>query len=421
MFQPGTDQQIIREAAFLREARDANSQAINSRLRAAGFDDIQLDEVLVLGAMAVSAIHLETEIDLTRMLGIAEQAAIKMMDTLILRGYLERRVNPNDRGRPVSVPTERGLMALTVTRDGVNANRWAHFPFRAGDIVISTLPKSGTTWVQMICALAIFLTPHIPAPLSELSPWMESNRSTRDEIYDQLAAQDHRRFIKAHLPLSDLPINSPATYVVVARHPLDVAVSTYHQNEEYHRAHIRRHGGGPELGPPRATPREWLLHWIREEASAQKVASLPHAMRHLSGTWAHHQEPNVVLLHYEDLSVDLEGEMRRLAARLELTVPDTIWPSLAAAATLEHMRAAADRLQPLGADVLTDPAAFFRSGTSGAGRELLTSAELAHYHARTAQMAPPDLLAWLHRGDRPDAARQEPRVTGIREGHHTSR
>ena len=34
--------------------------------------------------------------------------------------------------------------------------RWLGFPFRDGDIVICTRSKTGTTWVQMICALLIF-------------------------------------------------------------------------------------------------------------------------------------------------------------------------------------------------------------------------------------------------------------------------
>ncbi len=40
---------------------------------------------------------------------------------------------------------------------------------------------------------------------------------------------------------------------------------------------------------------------------------------------------------------------------------------------------------------------FFRRGVSGAGREELSAAELAGYQARAAQLAPPGLLAWLHR------------------------
>ncbi len=41
-------------------------------------------------------------------------------------------------------------------------------------------------------------------------------------------------------------------------------------------------------------------------------------------------------------------------------------------------------------------AAFFRRGTSGAGREILSGRELAAYHGRASRLAPADMLAWLH-------------------------
>ena len=46
--------------------------------------------------------------------------------------------------------------------------RWLEFPFRRGDIVISARSKSGTTWMQMICALLVFQTTDLPRPLSVL-------------------------------------------------------------------------------------------------------------------------------------------------------------------------------------------------------------------------------------------------------------
>ncbi|MBA3960014.1 MAG: sulfotransferase domain-containing protein, partial [Chloroflexi bacterium] len=78
--------------------------------------------------------------------------------------------------------------------------RWLDFPFREGDIVISTRSKSGTTWMQMICALLILRTPDLPAPLAESSPWLDWLIVPRDEVYARLAAQEHRRFIKTHTP-----------------------------------------------------------------------------------------------------------------------------------------------------------------------------------------------------------------------------
>ena len=49
--------------------------------------------------------------------------------------------------------------------------------------------------------------------------------------------------------------------------------------------------------------------------------SLPGVMWHLTDAWARRDEPNMVLVHYEDLSADLDGEMRRLADRLGIRVP----------------------------------------------------------------------------------------------------
>ncbi len=88
--------------------------------------------------------------------------------------------------------------------------RWLGFPFRDGDIVISTRSKTGTTWVQMICALLIFQAPELPAPLAQLSPWLDHLIVPREEVYAQLAAQEHRRFIKTHTPLDGIPLDPRA-------------------------------------------------------------------------------------------------------------------------------------------------------------------------------------------------------------------
>jgi aryl sulfotransferase len=59
------------------------------------------------------------------------------------------------------------------------------------------------------------------------------------------------------------------------------------------------------------------------------------------------------------------------------------------------MKANADNLVPT-AGIFKSNAAFFRRGTSGAAHEILSSEEIAAYHARAAQLAPADMLAWLH-------------------------
>lgn len=147
--------------------------------------------------------------------------------------------------------------------------RWNGFPFRQGDIIISTRSKSGTTWVQMICALLIFQTPDLPAPLAELSPWLDWLIAPRDEVYAKLAAQSHRRFIKSHTPLDGIPQDARATYLVTGRHPLDMAVSLHHQGDNIDRTRLRQLTGQPEPEDsprPRRQLHEWLLGWIEQDA-----------------------------------------------------------------------------------------------------------------------------------------------------------
>lgn len=280
-----------------------------------------------------------------------------------------------------------------------DSGRWIGFPFRSGDIVVSTRSKSGTTWVQMICAVLVHGTPELPGPLSELSPWLDQTTKPRDEVVAELEAQPHRRVIKTHTPLDGIPLDPRATYIVVARHPLDMAVSLYHQSLNIDRERMRELTGAaePESAPTEPL-REWLLAWISSQADPREAMdSLPGVMWHLSDAWTRRDEPNIVLCHYDELSADLDGQMRRLADVLGVSVSDDRWPDLVRAATFESMKGRADQLLANRDGVFKDIGAFFRQGRSGSGREQLTEEEIAAYEDRTARLAPPDLLAWLHR------------------------
>lgn len=375
--------------ALLQEARNSDEQVISAILSNAGFDDIPAIGLIVLGAIAIGG---EKADDLMLELGIPGQEADQTIGILARHGYLERRSAPGD-GRPTqSDVTRRGRTAAVTGMNAIRRSRWADLPLRPGDIVICSPRKSGTTWLQTICALLIFQTPDLPAALVELSPWLDDVNVPRDELFSRLGAQQHRRFVKTHLPLNQAVIDPQVSYLVIARHPLDAAVSLYHQ----HKLEITPSRSGRTVAnAPIDSAREWLLRWF--EPSQPATMPLPATMRLLSDAWARRGAANVMLLHYQDLCDDLDGEMHRISAFLGITVSDETWPDLVKAATIEQMRAAADRLQPLPG--LKDSAAFFRKGGSGAGRDLLTSTELARYYEYTTQLAPPDLLAWLHRED----------------------
>jgi aryl sulfotransferase len=258
--------------------------------------------------------------------------------------------------------------------------------------------------VQMICALLVFQRPELDAPVGWYSPWLDRLTQPKEEVVARLEAQQHRRFIKTHTPLDGIPVDPRATYLIVGRHPLDSAVSLYYQGNNIDRARQRQlveeaTGQPAAVVPdrPRKPVRDWLLDWIDNDASPhQQMDSVRGVLWHDSDAWARRSEPNIVLLHYADLSAGLNGQMRQLADRLEITVPEPAWPGLVRAATFASMRASAEKITGDG-QILKSPAAFFRHGVSGDGQELLTADELSHYYARAASLAPADMLRWLHR------------------------
>jgi aryl sulfotransferase len=284
------------------------------------------------------------------------------------------------------------------TSDDEDSGRWDDFRFRDGDIVISTRSKSGTTWMQMICALLVFQRPDLPGALGELSPWVDQRIEPVSDVVARLERQQHRRFVKTHTPLDGVPMDDRATYIVVARHPLDMAVSLYHQGDNLDRRRLAELTGEAERPrPPRPPVHEWLVRWTQTETTAvEQPDSLVGVLHHLNDAWSR-DSSKVLLVHYDDLLADLAGEMRRVADRLGIEVSEAVWPSLVDAATFERMRSRSAELVPNRLGVLKDPAAFFRRGSSGAGRGLLGPAELAAYEQRVASLAPPDLVAWLHR------------------------
>jgi aryl sulfotransferase len=280
-----------------------------------------------------------------------------------------------------------------------DSGRWERFALRPDDIVISTRSKSGTTWMQMICALLVLRTPQLPAPLATLSPWLDWLVVPEDVVFQQLAAQRHRRFIKTHTPLDGVPVRPGVSYVVVARHPLDMAVSLYHQAANLDRERIAALTGNP-VAVRRARPPldEWLVSWAAATADPRaELDSLPGVLHHLTDAWRRRDDERVVLVHYDDLCADLSGEMRRVADRLGIDVPEAVWPSLVGAATFDRMRERADQVAPDPAGILRDRARFFRRGTSGAGEEVLPPDALRRYRERVADLAPPGLVGWLHR------------------------
>ena len=283
-------------------------------------------------------------------------------------------------------------------------------PERAGDIIIATPVKSGTTWMQMICALLIFQRTTLDRSLDLISPWLDMQIRGIDDVIADLEAQQHRRFIKTHTPLDGLPNDPAVTYICVGRDPRDVAISWAHHSDNINlqalfSARDRAVGNDDlaemyrdfEPAPTDSLGRFW--RWVDDSAEGELThASLASLMHHLATFWEVRDQPNVVLVHYADLQRDLEGEMRRIARRLDIDLDEDRVPDLVAAAGFDAMRERADEIAPDSTyGILANNRAFFHRGGSGQWQELLDEAGRGRYAERVKQLAPPDLIEWVHR------------------------
>ena len=287
--------------------------------------------------------------------------------------------------------------------------RWDAVTLRADDIIITTPAKCGTTWTQMICALLILQTTTFDRPLGVISPWVDMLTRNIDDIVADLDAQQHRRFIKSHTALDGLPDEPGVTYIGVGRDPRDVCLSWDNHatnNDAIAMFTARHHAVGLDdiadvlaEGPPERSddPKVRFWNWIESDFAPDDQFNLAAMVDHLSQLWAVRDRPNVVLLRYEDLETDLEGQMRWLAGRLGIEVDEHRWPEFVAAASFANMRDNADTIAPESSQKLWhDNRQFFNTGRSGAWRELLDGDDVARYARRVRDLGDPDLVEWLH-------------------------
>ena len=290
----------------------------------------------------------------------------------------------------------------------LDSTRWDSYRPRVGDVVISTSVKAGTTWMQRIMSLLVFGTGELPDTLWRLSPWVDARFfGPIEPIMELIEAQQHKRFLKAHLPLDALPYHEEVRYIVVARDTRDVFMSLWNHYRSYTDfAYEFLNAGDPVGGPmprcpedPRAMWEPWITKaWFSWEPDGWPFWSHHY---HASSFWDFRHLPNVLLVHYNDLKDDLEGEMRRIADFVGNGVPEGSWPDYVRAASFESMQADADRLLPETVMGLGATTNFIYKGTNNRWRDVLTEEDLELYERGAISDLDPALRTWLQEGGHP--------------------
>ncbi|MEZ4619859.1 MAG: sulfotransferase domain-containing protein [Caldilineaceae bacterium] len=290
-----------------------------------------------------------------------------------------------------------------------DSTRWDHYEPRRDDIIVTTSYRSGTTWMQNILLQLIFLGEPKPA-LAAVSPWLEHRPSPLEPKLEMLRAQQHRRFLKTHLPLDTLPYYPQVKYIVVGRDARDVFMSFWNHYANYTDATYARLNdpqglvGDPLPRCPENIHELWQL-WINRGWFAWESEGYPASgnMAHTQSWWNFRHLENILFIHFNDLLQDLPGEIRHIADYLAIALTDeelnTVAQAVSFAATKQN--AATMAPMPAAAVQMTWKAGldtFFFKGTNGRWRSVLTPAELAMCEAAKARVLTPDCARWLEEG-----------------------
>jgi hypothetical protein len=268
----------------------------------------------------------------------------------------------------------------------------------------------------MVCALLIHQTPDFPAPLGELSPWLDMRAASIGDILAGLEAQTHRRMFKTHTALDGFPYFENVTYVVCGRDPRDVFMSMQNHmaNGDMDQVVKLLTAQGVDLTAPPPLPddiNERFQLWLTKGTFDWEQDGLPYwsHFHHAETFWAHRALPNIHFVHFADLKTDLDGEMRRLAGALGITTDERTWERLVQAATLEDMKANADRTAPdVQHRMWRSNSQFFHKGDNEQWRGVLSDENLYLYEATKRARYDGLIVDWLERGSH---ATGDPRTT----------
>jgi DNA-binding MarR family transcriptional regulator len=108
---------------FMRDARDVYRGAVQQALESAGCNDIPRNGTFALAGLdrSTSDPAFSPQADVVASMGLSKQMGSQLIDTLVVRNYLERRNDPLDRRRMEVRLTARGLSAARAIREAIDA------------------------------------------------------------------------------------------------------------------------------------------------------------------------------------------------------------------------------------------------------------------------------------------------------------
>jgi len=280
-------------------------------------------------------------------------------------------------------------------------HRWAE----DGDIILATMPKSGTALLAQILHLLKSGGNDDYNFQYEVTGMLEMWKHPEDDLETRLRRETSKR--KPGVPMTwfshkcpnaqnygmNVKLHPAKRYVGVAREAHEV-IKSLHPFLNSHTKEFSDMWGG---FPPLPISKEEVVSMMSNDLKEMYFD-------YLKAWWPLRHEPNVLLLHYADLRLDLEGQVRRIAKFLDVALSDELLASTTDKASIQHMKANGHKYVQHGGpnnDILILREGHINKGQLGGASDFFTAEMNATWEAACKKEfagADPEMLKWAADG-----------------------
>src|SRR6185503_16738110 len=228
-------------------------------------------------------------------------------------------------GRRARSLAEFGELAGKMFGPEETAASLASYRPRPTDVIIAPYSKCGTTWLQQIFHTLRTRGDFDFDDISRVVPWLETAAILGLALEAPQRAEP--RGFKSHLGHDRVP--KGARYIVAFRDPKDACVSLYRFME------------GWFIEPGAVPIGEFVQSYIDRTAAGRDY------WRHLLSWWAGRDNPDVLLLSYEQMSAEPEATIGKVAAFSGIALDDELMELTLERSSFAFMLAHKDRFDDL--------------------------------------------------------------------------
>ncbi|MDH5545161.1 MAG: sulfotransferase domain-containing protein [Gammaproteobacteria bacterium] len=260
----------------------------------------------------------------------------------------------------------------------------ANFRPRASDVLITTAPKAGTTWMQQILYQLKSGGDDSFESINDVVPWIEWPQIGRSwqEVLADFETINNPRVFKTHCTYEQTPGIDTVKVILSSRDPRDCCVSFYHHLQDLTDEARARRGIGE---PP--TFDQYVEDWLGFGAWYRNVKSW----------WPHRHDENVLWLRYEDMKLDLPGCIDQILEFLGWSISPEQRQRALLHSSFPWMKAHSEKFTRHNGDTkpLFKPGGFIRRGQVGDHRTLLSDEHQRRILRRAGEELEPECLSFL--------------------------